>query len=94
MPWERNQKAGELASIDVDDIVNLRCSSGFRYLVKVIITVVSLDTIKGQVEGVFDGDGQGEITAGDPTKLVGQIVKFSREHIYHVAKSTKLRRHS
>lgn len=90
MLWENNHKAGGLAPIAIGDIVNLRYTSSFRYLVKVIVTEVATDGMKGKVEAVFDGDGQGEICAGDSAGLVGQTVGFSRENVYYVTKAPKL----
>ena len=86
MTWESNPNFTQLPAISVGDIVHLRQLDGFSYLVKAIVSSVSPEKIEATVEAVFDGQGQGLVTAGGSIDLIGKSVAFGPQVVHKVIK--------
>ena len=86
MHWETNNNFTDLPDIAVGDIVHLRQRDGFSYLVRAIVSGVSLNNIEAIVDAVFDSNGQGQVTAGDALGIVGSTVSFKPQFVHKVVK--------
>lgn len=86
MTWETNPNFTQLPAVCVGDIVHLRQIDGFSYLIKAIVSYVSPEKIEATVEAVFDGQGQGTVTAGGPIDLVSESIAFGPQVVHKVIK--------
>lgn len=84
MKWETNQAFAQLPAVAVGDIIHLRQSNGFTYLVKAIVSRVSPNRIDAVVDAVFDGAGQGQITGGELLQLVGSTLSVTPQAVHKV----------
>ncbi|MGY1424155.1 hypothetical protein [Lysobacter sp. A289] len=84
MTWEINPDFAQLPAISVGDIVHLKHSDGFTYVVKAIVSRASADQIDAKVEALFDSFGQGQLTAGEPLELVGTTLTFPPKAVHKV----------
>lgn len=87
--WESNAEYKTLPPIDVGDIVHLKMSDVFVYLVKSIVTEISDSEIKAVVQAIFDWNKEGHVTGGEVTQLVGKDFGFTTEVVHRVIKSNK-----
>ena len=87
MQLETNKDFAQLPAIAVGDIVHLRWTDGFAYVVKAVVLQVNQDQIDAVVEAIFDGAGQGQVTAGDPLRLVGSTLSFAPRVVHKVIAS-------
>ena len=88
--WEANLNWKGLLDPCEGDIVHLKYTSGFTYLVKVIVISVEGTKVIGVVEAVFDWDGQGQVTGGAPQDLLIKELTFAKKMIQKVIKKPKL----
>jgi len=86
--WEENPNWHNLEKSEAGDIVHLKHASGFRHLVKVIVSSVKDDGVTGVVEAVFDWDTKGEITGGAIVDFVGKELTFKTRMVHRVIKKT------
>lgn len=86
MTWETNPNFAQLPAMSVGDIVHLRQSKGFDYLIKAIVSYAGSNKIEATVEAVFDGHGQGMVTAGASTELIGKTMSFGPQVVHKVIK--------
>ena len=85
--WEENPGWEGLPQLDVGDIVQLKLSNSFQYLVKTIVTAVDEDKITTTVEAIFDWHNKDyQINGGDRIGLVGKELSFKRLLIQKVIK--------
>jgi hypothetical protein len=84
--WEENPNYRTLEKSEAGDIVHLKHTSGFRRLVKVIVSSVKDDEVTGVVEAVFDWDTEWEITGGAILNLVGKELTFKTRMVHRVIK--------
>ncbi len=84
--WEANLNWKGLLEPCEGDIVQLKYTSGFSYLVKVIVVSVKGTKVAGVVEAVFDWNGQGQVTGGAPHDLVNKELTFEKRMIQKVIK--------
>lgn len=88
--WERNPKYQSLPHIDVGDIVHLKFTNTFDFLIKGIITRTDSPKISANVEAVFDWHGAGHIASGEITSLEGKIITFASCMVHKVIKREKV----
>ncbi len=86
--WEANLNWKDLIEPCEGDIVQLKYTSGFSYLVKVIVVSVKGTEVTGVVEDVFDWNGQGQVTGGSTHDLVNKELTFEKRMIQKVIKKT------
>lgn len=86
--WEENPNWHNLEKPASGDIVQLKYTSGFRHLVKVIVSSVKDDEITGVVEAVFDWDTKEEITGGAILDFVGKELTFKTRMVHRVIKKS------
>jgi hypothetical protein len=84
--WKANPKWKDLPEACEGDIVQLKYTSGFSYLVKIIVTSVKGTKVAGVVEAVFDWNGQGQVTGGVPHELVNKELTFEKNMMQKVIK--------
>jgi len=84
--WEENPNWRDLEKPEADDIVQLKHTSGFYHLFKVIVSSVMGDEVTGVVEAVFDWDTKGQITGGAILDLVGKELTFKTRMVHRVMK--------
>jgi len=84
--WESNLNWEGLLDPCEGDIVQLKYTSGFSYLVKVIVISVKDTKVTGLVEAVFDWNEHGQITGGAPHDLVNKELTFEKRMIQRVIK--------
>lgn len=89
--WERNSKYQNLPHIDVGDIVHLKFTNTFDFLIKGIVTKTDSPKISAKVEAVFDWHGAGQIVSGEITSLVNEPITFERCMVHEVIKREKVR---
>lgn len=86
--WETHPDWNKLPTPCEGDIVHLKHISGFRYLVKVIVSSVTDNDVTGVVEAVFDWDTKGQITGGEIIGLVGKELTFQKNMMQNVIKKS------
>ena len=84
--WEPNPEWEPLPKPDVGDIVQLKLSDAFEYLVKAIVTSVAENSITATIDSLFDQQNKGWLTGGDKTNLVGKEISFSPRFMQNVIK--------
>lgn len=84
--WEENPNWRHLKKPESGDIVHLNHTSGFRYLVEVIVSLVKEDEVTGVVEAVFDRDTMWQITGGTILEFVGKELTFKTRMVHRVIK--------
>ena len=86
--WEPNPNWKQLPHPEVGDIVQLKLTDAFKYLVKAIVIAVGDDEITANVEAVFDWQSKGQITGGNKIGVVGKQVTFRPSFVQNVVKNT------
>lgn len=84
--WDQNPNWKELPKPDVGDIVHLKHTNAFQYLVKIIVTTIGDEEITGQIEALFDYETKGPLQGGDKMRLVGKQASFRPCFIQRVIK--------
>ena len=84
--WEENPNWCNLEKPEAGDIIQLKHTSGFHHLVKVIVSSVKDDELTGVVEAVFDWYTKGEITGGAMFDFVGKELTFKTMMVHRVIK--------
>ena len=87
--WEATLNWKGLLDPCEGDIVHLKYTSGFTYLVKVIVVSVEGTKVTGVVESVFDGDGQRQVTGGASQDFMNKELTFAKKLIQKVIKKPK-----
>ena len=85
--WEQNPNWKNLPKPEVGDIVQLKLTDVFDYLVKAIVTVVNDNEITANVEALFDWQTKGQLTSGDKLNLVGKQITFRPVFMQNVVKN-------
>lgn len=88
--WETNPDYERLPQPAVGDIVHLKLTDGFQYLVKVLVTSVVNDVITGDIDAIFDYQTKAPITGGDVLQRLGKHVSFMSHFMQTVISNTKL----
>lgn len=83
---ETNPDWKQLQQAVVGDIVHLKLTDGFQYLVKVIVTSIENDEIIGNVETMFDYQTKALLTGGDVLQLIGKQASFMPHFMQNVIK--------
>jgi hypothetical protein len=74
--WEQNPRWQDLGPLEVGDLVQLQVTSGFDYVVNVIILATEGDELTGKVEAVFDRASRAWICCGEILNYLGTELKF------------------
>lgn len=85
--WVENSAWDELPSPAAGDIVHLKLSTGFEYLVKAIVVSVTAGQVTATIEAVFDWHTKAQITGGKKHSLVGKEVIFLPQLLHKVVKA-------
>ena len=84
--WEQNPNWKDLPKPEDGDIVQLKLTDVFDYIVKAIVTVVNDNEIIANVEALFDWQTKGQLTGGDKLNLVGKQITFKPIFMQSVVK--------
>lgn len=79
----------QLPKPDVGDIVELKLSDVFNYVVKAVVKSVDENKITATIDALFDWQSGGELRpwdSGNKWKLVGNEISFSPRLIWNVIK--------
>ena len=84
--WEQNPNWKNLPKPEVGDIVQLKLTDVFDYLVKAIVTVANDNEITANVEALFDWQTKDQLTGSDKLNLVGKQITFRPVFMQNVVK--------
>jgi len=84
--WEQNPNWKNLPKPEVGDIVQLKLTDVFDYLVKAIVTVANDNEITANVEALFDWQTKDQLTSSDKLNLVGKQITFRPVFMQNVVK--------
>lgn len=66
------------------DSVHLRSRDSWGYTVRVLVHSIEGDTIKGQIEVIFDKDLKTNVTGGNVMEDIGKRIEFPRTKVFQV----------
>lgn len=89
MNWETNHNSSQLPPIQVGDIIRLRFTDVFQYLVKAEVESIEGENINAIVKCVFDAPTGSEITGGEVLEIIGQKHMVSATVVQDVIKNPK-----
>ena len=84
MTFEKNPDFLQLPAATVGDIVHLKHSDGFSYVVKAIVTRASPDQIEATVQGLFDSASHARLVGSELMQLVGTTLTFPPEDVHNL----------
>lgn len=86
--WEENPDWKELSKPEIGDIVHLKLSDAFIYLIEAVVVAIEKDKITATVEALFDWDTKDWLTGGEKIALVGKEISFKPKMVHKVIKKS------
>ncbi len=85
--WHENPDWRNLEAVDIGDLVFLKFSDGFTYIVKLIVVSVNENEVSANVEALFDFSTEMPLTNGEVLKLENKKLTFKKKYIQKVKKA-------
>lgn len=84
--WDENPDWEKFGPLEVGDMVQLHVTSGFDYVVNVVVLKMESGEIKGRVQSVFDRGTRAHVCCGEVLSYLGKELVFPARLVQQVIK--------